>query len=329
MNNQDNQNKQVQEPGNEGTRTPSTKQSFFAKRWTFPVIYLAASVLIVGLIYANQDRGNYEVEKKDGTQQEQAGPNLPDAQTLQANAVPNFMWPVGEGGEDAVISMDFYRDDASDEDKAKAITVFENAYHPNNGVNIGLQSDATFGVIAAAKGTVTEVKEDPLMGRIVEIDHGNGYSTYYASLTDVKVQKGANVLAGEEIAKSGNNKFEKAEKNHLHFEVRKDGKAVDPNSVLPKKPKGDAKSTTGTATSSTSTDAAKPAATDSKPDAKTETDAKKQDGAKPEDTTKPKEATDPKDGTSQSTTKPAESTDKDTTKDNGGGTDSGATDMMR
>jgi stage II sporulation protein Q len=88
------------------------------------------------------------------------------------------------------------------------------------------------------------------------------------------VTKGMNVLKGQPIAKSGNNRFEKAEKNHLHFEVRKDGKAVNPNSVLPKRPMGEAKSTTapqtntetkpsttnpGEVTSSTSTTPAQPA----------------------------------------------------------------------
>jgi len=274
MNNQDNQNKKVKEPGNEEARKTPAKTSFFAKRWTFPVIYLAASVLIVGLMYAkSQDASEYEVEKQPGQATEQnAGPAIPGAgeeAAAPANSTPNFMWPVGAGGEEAAVSMEFYRDDAPETEKAAALTVFENAYHPNQGVNIGLKSDATFEVVSAAKGTVLDVKEDPLMGHTVEIDHGNGYTTYYASLSNVAVKKGENVLSGQPIAKSGNNRFEKEEKNHLHFEVRKDGKQVDPNSVLPKKPQGDAKSTTGTVSSSTdsSTDSS---AASTKPAEKTE-----------------------------------------------------------
>lgn len=270
-NNQENKNKQ-QDSGKEKASQTSAKSSFFAKRWTFPVIYLAASVLIVGLMYAkSQDASPYDVKKTEqGTSDQAAGPQLPSADA-PVNATPDFMWPVGDGGDNAMLTMGFYLENAGEEDKAKAVVSYNNTFTPHEGVDIGLKSDAPFNVVSAAKGTVKAVTEDPLMGRVVEIDHGNGYTTYYASLSSVEVEEGANVLAGQTIAKSGNNRFEKSEKNHLHFEMRKDGAAVDPNSILPKKPIGDnAQSATAPApaTSSTSTaPAEKDASTDATNDA--------------------------------------------------------------
>lgn len=266
-NNQENKHKQ-QDSGKEKASQTSARSAFFAKRWTFPVIYLAASVLIVGLMYAkSQDAAPYDVKRTEqGTSDKVAGPQLPGADA-PANATPDFMWPVGDGGDNATLTMGFYQENASEEDKAKAVVSYNNnTFTAHEGVDIGLKSDAPFNVVAAAKGTVKAVTEDPLMGHVVEIDHGNGYTTYYASLASVEVEQGANVLAGQTIAKSGNNRFEKSEKNHLHFEMRKDGVAIDPNSILPKKPIGDnAQSATAPApaTSSTSTSPAeKNAATD-------------------------------------------------------------------
>ncbi|TCP57758.1 stage II sporulation protein Q [Tumebacillus sp. BK434] len=229
-----NENKQ-QEKKETRNSAPQTK-SFWGKRWTFPVIYLAASVLIVGLMYAkSQDAAPYEIEKQNTG--EQAGPVLPsDKAATPANSVPSFVWPVGDGGEDAALSLDFFKDAGSVEENAMAVVSYESTFTPHEGVDIGLKSDAPFTVVAAAMGTVKAVKEDPLMGYTVEIEHGNGYSTYYASLSKVEVKAGTKVISGQPIAKSGNNRFEKEEKNHLHFELRKDGVAIDPNGTLPKKP---------------------------------------------------------------------------------------------
>lgn len=237
--NNNNENKNPQDNAQETNK--SAKSSFFAKRWTFPVIYLAASVLIVGLMYAkSQNAAPYDVKKTTETPKV-AGPTIPSTDTPAAptSTAPSFQWPVGEGGNDAGISMDFYRDDATEAEKEASLISYENSFIANEGVNLGLKNDASFTVVSAAKGTVLSVTEDPLMGQTIEIQHEGGYTTYYASLTSIDVQKGAQVLAGQPIAKTGNNRLEKDEKNHLHFELRKDGKAVDPNTVLPKKAKLD------------------------------------------------------------------------------------------
>ena len=68
-------------------------------------------------------------------------------------------------------------------------------------------------------------------GNVVMIDHGNGYATLYAHLSQINVVRCQGVYAGNLIALSGNtgNSFGA----HLHFEVRQGGGFISPWYVLP------------------------------------------------------------------------------------------------
>ena len=69
-------------------------------------------------------------------------------------------------------------------------------------------------------------------GKVVEIDHGNGLKTRFAHLDSQKVAAGETVKAGQVVALSGNTGSSTGP--HLHFEVWKNGKTIDPETVLPK-----------------------------------------------------------------------------------------------
>ncbi|MBP8997995.1 MAG: M23 family metallopeptidase, partial [Anaerolineaceae bacterium] len=67
-------------------------------------------------------------------------------------------------------------------------------------------------------------------GNLVVIDHGNGYETLYAHLSQVYVSCGQGVAQGAVIAAAGDTG--RSYGSHLHFEVRLNGGFVNPWSVL-------------------------------------------------------------------------------------------------
>ncbi|WP_187147757.1 peptidoglycan DD-metalloendopeptidase family protein [Heliomicrobium modesticaldum] len=82
-------------------------------------------------------------------------------------------------------------------------------------------------IAAVADGTVVKVQKDhPTYGNHLEIDHGGGMVTGYAHAQKIYVEVGEQVTQGQSIAEVGNTG--RTTGPHLHFEVRIDGKTVDP-----------------------------------------------------------------------------------------------------
>lgn len=98
--------------------------------------------------------------------------------------------------------------------------------HP--GVDIAVPTDSY--VRAAGGGTVVDVGEDPIYGRFVVIDHGEGYTTLYGHASLNLVERGQRVRQNEVIALSGSTGRSTAP--HLHFEVLLNGEAVDPLTLV-------------------------------------------------------------------------------------------------
>jgi len=95
-------------------------------------------------------------------------------------------------------------------------------------VHSGVDFAATSGTLirATARGIVDDVYKDTYFGLIVSIKHGCGFVTRYAHCQQILVAQGDHVERGQTIALVGNTGRSSAP--HLHYEVLKDGKAVDP-----------------------------------------------------------------------------------------------------
>lgn len=82
-------------------------------------------------------------------------------------------------------------------------------------------------IYAAGDGVVRFVEKGKShYGNNLLIDHGFGYSTFYAHCHDIKVKPGQRVKRGEVIATVGNTG--KSSGPHLHYEVRKNGRPINP-----------------------------------------------------------------------------------------------------
>ena len=92
---------------------------------------------------------------------------------------------------------------------------------------LDLVSPAGIEVVATADGRVASVERAmKLQGTRIILDHGNGYETVYAHLSDVLVRKGQKVSRGDVIARTGNTGTSFAP--HLHYEVIRNGHQLDP-----------------------------------------------------------------------------------------------------
>jgi murein DD-endopeptidase MepM/ murein hydrolase activator NlpD len=81
-------------------------------------------------------------------------------------------------------------------------------------------------VYAVADGIVTWKGRRNGYGELVEIDHGNGYVTRYAHNKTVIAEQGQKVTKGQAIALMGSTG--RSTGPHVHFEVLRDGKSVNP-----------------------------------------------------------------------------------------------------
>jgi murein DD-endopeptidase MepM/ murein hydrolase activator NlpD len=85
-------------------------------------------------------------------------------------------------------------------------------------------------ILAAQEGTVVFAGYNGAYGRVIKLDHQNGYTTLYAHNSRILVHVGQSVRAGQVICLSGNTG--RSTGPHLHFEVHKDGWPVDPLEYL-------------------------------------------------------------------------------------------------
>lgn len=85
-------------------------------------------------------------------------------------------------------------------------------------------------IVAAAAGTVSFVGRKSGYGKVVEIDHGAGMVTRYAHMSRFNTQVGQPVNPGDLIGAIGSTG--RSTGPHLHFEVRINGRAVNPRPFL-------------------------------------------------------------------------------------------------
>ncbi len=194
-------------------------------------IYAFSIILVLGAVYlieSSLSKGNF---KDDGE----------DRPTYVSDTIFSEDIPV-VGTETKVIRpyndkeikivRNFYDYQADQNSQIGSIIYHENTYLQNSGVSYGGKEN--FDVIAILDGTVIDVKEDTLLGNIVQIEHSNEMISVYQSLSEVSVKKGDAVKQGITIGKSGTNNIAKDLGSHLDLELIIKGQTVNPESYYDK-----------------------------------------------------------------------------------------------
>lgn len=133
-------------------------------------------------------------------------------------------------GENISISKYYYNSNDEETKQQQSLIKYENIYMPNTGVLYS--SDSEFEIVSILDGRVTSIKQDDILGNIIEIEHSNNIVTIYQSVKNVNVKIGDIVKQGDLIALSGPNKLENEKDNCLHFEVYKEGNLTNPEEFI-------------------------------------------------------------------------------------------------
>ena len=165
---------------------------------------------------ASQDGDTAQTSGNAGIEDDTA----PAEDVVLAVVKPNFDQPV-KGKVQAAYSMD----------KLVFSPTF-NEWRTHSGVDISAPRGEV--VHSIGNGVVLEVKNDPRYGFTIVIDHKNGYKSLYANLaSDKTMTVGKEVKIGDAIGSVGATAiFESAEATHIHFELFKENKLVDPAAYI-------------------------------------------------------------------------------------------------
>ena len=120
-------------------------------------------------------------------------------------------------------------------DSGKIISTFGKRYHPvykimkrHNGIDIKANSGAN--VYSTAQGRISFSGNKKGYGKSIIIEHAEGYSTFYAHLEKIFVKEGQSVKTGKVIGLIGSTGISTVP--HLHYELRKNNIAINPESYL-------------------------------------------------------------------------------------------------
>lgn len=130
------------------------------------------------------------------------------------------------------VLLDYYDYQGTEEIQQNSILVYENTYMQSSGITYGGKDN--FDIISVLDGKVTNIKEDELLGNIVEITHSNGIISIYQNLSEINVKIDDTIKQGEIIGKSGTSKLNSDLGSCLYFELIINGNLVNPENYYDK-----------------------------------------------------------------------------------------------
>ena len=127
---------------------------------------------------------------------------------------------------DITVLRTYYDYKADSTSQENSLIYYEGTYLQSSGVSYG--RNEIFEVVSIKDGTVIDVKDDELLGKIVQIKHNDDTISIYQGLSEYVVEKDEIVVRGQTIGKSGTSNVEKDLGNHVHFELIVSGNTINP-----------------------------------------------------------------------------------------------------
>lgn len=104
-------------------------------------------------------------------------------------------------------------------------------WRTHDGIDIAVERGVD--VLAAADGVILEVKNDPLWGTVITIDHPDGLQSIYSGLNSVvPIKEGERVIGKQAIGKVDAVPCEISDESHMHFAMKRDGAWIDPLEII-------------------------------------------------------------------------------------------------
>ena len=200
------------------------------KEWVIPTLALLILVGLLLIYYLLSNLSNVNLIPEDTYF---TNVLIETQNTLDVNKVIETGVINPYKGDNITISKYYYNKNEEETRQQQSLIKYENIYMPNTGILYS--SDKEFEIVSVLDGKVTSIKEDDILGNIIEIEHQNNIITIYQSVKNVKVKVGDRISKGTIIALSGPNKLEQEKENCLHFEVYKEGNLINPLEFLENK----------------------------------------------------------------------------------------------
>lgn len=154
------------------------------------------------------------------------------APTPEVPQLETFALPIS--GE-YVITRQFF-DVNNAETMLDAIITNGTLFDESCGLSYAKQDNSVFDVYSVFGGTVTAVKEDKesLEGSVVTIEHSDGVTSIYSSLSSVNVAIGDKVTINQKIGVAGTSVHDLEAGIHVHLELMQNGKYINPTNAIGK-----------------------------------------------------------------------------------------------
>jgi len=134
--------------------------------------------------------------------------------------------------ETVKIVKNYYDYKGESQNQENSLIFYENTYIQSSGV--AYSNGNSFDVISILEGTVKEVKEDLTLGNTIVVEHNNGITSVYQSITNIGVKEGDKINAGFVLGTSSTSNISQELNNHLYFELIIDGVCVNPENYYDK-----------------------------------------------------------------------------------------------